>query len=55
MCIRDSVQVKCIRFVVPEDLSLSGGAMCAPRKFNVRFFANSIDTDFCCCEPKVTL
>lgn len=49
------VQVKCIRFVVPEDLSLSGGAMCAPRKFNVRFFANSIDTDFCCCEPKVTI
>lgn len=49
------VQVKCIRFVVPEDLSLSGGAMCAPRKFKVRFFANQIDTDFCCCEPNVTM
>ena len=43
------VLVKCIRFVVPEDLSLSGGAMCAPRKFQVRFLANYLDTDFVCC------
>lgn len=44
------VQVRCIRFVVPEDLSLSGGAFCAPRRFRVRFLANQIDTDFRCCD-----
>lgn len=43
------VLVKCIRFVVPEDLSLSGGAMCAPRRFQARFLANYLDTDFLCC------
>lgn len=43
------VLVKCIRFVVPEDLSLSGGAMCAPRSFQARFLANYLDTDFLCC------
>lgn len=44
------VQVKCIRFVVPEDLSLSEGAFCAPRKFKARFLANYIDSDFRCCD-----
>lgn len=44
------VQVRCIRFVVPEDLSLSGGAFCAPRRFRARFLANQIDTDFRCCD-----
>ena len=53
MC-RD-VLVKCIKFVVPEDLSVSGGAMCSPRKFKARFLANNIDTDFRCCESVVTL
>ena len=49
------VLVKCIKFVVPEDLSVSGGAMCSPRKFKARFLANNIDTDFRCCESVVTL
>lgn len=53
MC-RD-VLVKCIKFVVPEDLSVSGGAMCSPRKFKARFLANNIDTDYRCCESAVTL
>ena len=53
MC-RD-ILVKCIRFVVPEDLSVSDGTMCSPRKFKARFFANSIDTDYRCCESVVTL
>ena len=53
MC-RD-VLVKCIKFVVPEDLSVSGGAMCSPRKFKARFLANNIDTDYRCCESVVTL
>lgn len=49
------VLVKCIKFVVPEDLSVSGGAMCSPRKFKARFFANNIDTDYRCCESVLTL
>ena len=49
------VLVKCIKFVVPEDLSVSGGAMCTPRKFKARFLANNIDTDYRCCESEITL
>ena len=49
------VLVKCIKFVVPEDLSVSGGAMCSPRKFKARFLANNIDTDYRCCESTMTL
>lgn len=49
------VLVKCMKFVVPEDLSVSGGAMCSPRKWKVRFLANNIDTDYRCCESVVTL
>ena len=49
------VLVKCVRFVVPEDLSVSGGTACSPRKFKARFLANQIDTDYRCCEAVVTL
>ena len=44
MC-RD-VLVKCIKFVVPEDLCASGETMCRPRKFKARFLADNIDTDY---------
>lgn len=49
------VRVKCIKFVVPEDLNVSGAAMCSPRKFKARFLANNIDTDYRCCESIITL
>ena len=52
------VQVKCIKFVVPEDLDVSGGsprAMCNQRKFKGRFIAHNIDTDYRCCESVLTL
>lgn len=49
------VLVKCIKFVVPEDLNVSGAAMCSPRKFKARFLANNIDTDYRCCESTITL
>ena len=52
------VLVKCIKFVVPEDLDVSGGpmgAMCDQRNFRVRFIAHTIDTDFRCCGTSVTL
>lgn len=53
MC-RD-VLVKCIKFVVPEDLNVSGGAMCGPRRFKARFLANNVDTDYRCCESVITI
>lgn len=49
------VRVKCIKFVVPEDLSVSGGVMCRPRNFKARFIAHNIDTDYRCCESMITL
>lgn len=49
------VLVKCVKFVLPEDLSVSGGAMCSPRKLKARFLANNIDTDYRCCESVFTL
>ena len=49
------IRVTCIRFVVPDDLNLSGGGLCSPRRFKARFLANSIDTDYRCCESMVTL
>lgn len=52
------VLVKCIKFVVPEDLDVSGGptqAMCNTRNFKARFIAHNIDTDFRCCESILTL
>lgn len=52
------VLVRCIKFVVPEDLDVSGGAtdaLCNPRNFRVRFIAHNIDTDYRCCEAALTL
>ena len=52
------VLVKCIKFVVPEDLDVSGAstqAMCNSRNFKARFIAHTIDTDFRCCESVLTL
>ncbi|MBO5196980.1 MAG: VWA domain-containing protein [Lachnospiraceae bacterium] len=52
------ILVRCIKFVVPEDLDVSGGtpnALCNQRNFKVRVIAHSIDTDFHCCESIVTL
>lgn len=52
------VLVKCIKFVVPEDLNGTGGArcMCEPRSFRARVIAHNIDSDFCCCcGPIVTV
>ena len=52
------VQAKCLKFVVPEDLDVSGGspqAMCNQRNFKARFIAHNIDTDYRCCQSVVTL
>lgn len=52
------VQVKCIRFIAPEDLDVSGGspnALCNPRNFKIRAFSHYIDTDFRCCTACITM
>lgn len=52
------VLVKCIKFVVPEDLDGANGntrPMCEPRSFRARVIAHNIDSDFCCCGPIVTV
>ena len=52
------VLVKCIKFVLPEDLDVSGGtpnAMCNTRNFKVRFIAHNIDTDYQCCDSAMTV
>jgi len=46
------VRVRCIKFVLPEDLDVSGGStasLCNGRNFKARFIAHYIDTDFECC------
>ena len=52
------VLVKCIKFVLPEDLDVSGGtpnAMCNERNFKARFIAHNIDTDYRCCDSTITV
>lgn len=51
------VVIRCVRFVLPEDLDPDGncGCICNDRKFKVRFIAHYIDNDFDCCECSVTL
>ncbi len=45
------VTVRCIKFVLPEDLDVSGSetSICNSRKFKATFIANYIDNDFECC------
>ena len=49
--------LRCIRFVLPEDLDPDGGCgcICNDRNFRVRFIAHYIDSDFECCDCQVTL
>lgn len=52
------VLVKCIKFVLPEDLNESqepANSMCKTRNFKIRFIAHNIDTDYRCCESVITL
>lgn len=52
------ILVRCIKFVLPEDLNVSGGeptAMCGVRNLRVRLIAHNIDTDFRCCDAVVTV
>lgn len=46
-----NVTVRCIRFVLPEELDVSGtpDRLCDERQFRARFIANYIDAGFTCC------
>lgn len=45
------VEVRCVKFVLPEDLDVSDTTgMCNERNLRVRVLANYIDNDFECCE-----
>ncbi len=52
------IQVKCIRFVLPEDLNVSTdnpSGMCSPRNLRARFIAHTIDNDYNCCDTLLTV
>lgn len=46
------VTVRCVKFVLPEDLDVSGSdkVTCNSRNLKARFIAHYIDNDFSCCE-----
>ncbi len=48
------VTVRCIKFVLPEELDVSepDGVFCNTRSFNARIFANYIDSGFICCDAE---
>lgn len=52
---RDTCQditVRCVNFVLPEDLDVSGStkSICNARKFKARLISHYIDNDFSCCD-----
>lgn len=49
--------IRCIRFVLPEDMNPDGdcGCICNDRNFRARFIAHYMDHDFDCCECSLTL
>ena len=51
------IQLKCISFVVPESLDVTGtpNSICDPRGFRVRVLANYVDTGFVCCDPQTVI
>ena len=51
-----NVLVRGIRFILPEDLNVSGtpGKLCTPRNLRVRIFSHYVDYDFQCCNVTVT-
>ncbi len=49
------VTVRCIKFVLPEDIDVSGTdkGICRKRCFKARFIANYIDSGFDCCDVMI--
>lgn len=50
------VLVRCIRFILPEDLNVSGATdtLCGTRNIQAQVFAHYIDNDFQCCTAVVS-
>ena len=50
------VKVRCVKFVLPEALDVSGSpkSLCDRRKFRARFIAHYIDSNFECCPHATT-
>ena len=46
------VTVRCVKFVLPEDLNVSGetDTLCSPRRFRARMIAHYVDSGFVCCD-----
>ena len=47
------IEVRCIKFVLPEDLNVSScepGVPCGARNLRVRCISHNIDNDFRCCD-----
>ena len=51
------IAVRCVRFVLPENLDVSGSenSICGRRRLRVRLIAHYIDHDFECCCDDVTI
>ena len=52
------ISVKCVKFVLPEDLDVSGSTqngICNARNFKARVIAHYIDTDFRCCDSTIVI
>ena len=52
------ILVKCIKFVVPEDISQAlccQNSLCGQRSFKARIIAHNIDTEYRCCDSTVTV
>lgn len=49
------VTVRCVKFVLPEDLNVSGqkDSICGKRNFKARFIAHYVDSGFACCGSAV--
>lgn len=46
------VEIRCIKFVLPDDLDISGGPIgcnANERRFTIRVLANNVDNNFDCC------
>lgn len=46
------IRIKCLKFVLPEDLDVSGdeSAICNTHNFKAKLIAHYIDHDFECCD-----
>lgn len=51
------IEVNCIKFVLPEDIDVSGttDSICNQRNFKARFIAHYIDNDYNCCSTVIVM